>query len=186
MKVSSCRIPFCRRNAGITSSSKMCLVSAAESGLMLMITRRVNIPSSSLAKPARGRQTPGREEGTRMSDPCAGQSMIGGCLKTVGKAEADTGFTPWQRVVCWKPQTAQEGGCWPDPGVESSKELLSYIYHAVGYPSVRQDTYRLCGTPSTSDMTGDDERILPSSPVMSESLFSQNLTRRRGSRPARS
>ena len=62
-------------------------------------------------------------------------------LEDCGAAEADTGFTPRQRVVCWKAQTAQEGGCWPDPGVESSKERLSSIYHVGNYLSVRRHTY---------------------------------------------
>src|SRR4051794_22578599 len=70
--------------------------------------------------------------------PCAGQSVIVVCLKTVGRRTRTRtpGLLLAEGLVS-EPQTAQEGGWWPNPGVELSKEQLSHIYHAWGRLSVR-------------------------------------------------
>src|ERR1044071_2261193 len=72
MKMSSWRIPFCPRSGGITSSLRIRLTSASEPGLMLMMSRRANMLTSSLLEPTRGRQTPGWGDGNRLdSHPAA-------------------------------------------------------------------------------------------------------------------
>src|SRR3954469_22631657 len=68
--------------------------------------------------------------------PRAGHSVIVVCLKTVGRRTRTPGLLLAEGLVS-KTTDGTRRSCWPDPGVELSKERLHHIYHAWIRLSVR-------------------------------------------------